>query len=77
MDEYNSSDIRRLAGILGGSRVEYVSLPEEKPTVSFTLGWILFIFIFLKHKDTSERSWLLQRHKMHEIHSDIWKIRTL
>lgn len=50
MDEYDSSDIRRLASILGGSRVEYVSLPEKKkkPTVNFILGWILFIFIFFE-----------------------------
>lgn len=51
MDEYDSSDIRRLASILGGSHVEYVSLPEKKkkkPTVNFILGWILFIYLFFE-----------------------------
>lgn len=80
MDEYDSSDIRRLASILGGSHVEYVSLPEKKKKTDsqlYTGMDTFYLFIYLKHKDTSERFWLLQRHKIHEIHSDIWKIHTL
>lgn len=48
MDEYDSSDIRRLASILGGSRVEYVSLPEKKKKTDSQLytGMDTFYFYF-------------------------------